>query len=208
MINKNDYLIAFAAGIITAVFLMPLLFNLENLNPASALAAFVIIPILWTAGVWLGGMLSRWIGFFAQFSKFVAVGFLNASIDFGILNGLSIFTGAVSGFVIGGVNAPGFIIASLNSYFWNRLWVFPQADAEGKFDDFPKFLLISLLGVFLNSLIVIYLTTYTPQLFGFEEKEWLNIAKAIASAIVLAWNFIGYKFYAFSAKGGSASGEK
>jgi len=194
--KQNDYLIACVAGFATALFLMPILLNLGFLSATFAAGAFVTIPVLWMAGIWLGRILSKWISVFAQFSKFVVVGFLNASIDFGILNGLSIFTGAVSGFIIGGVNAPGFIIGSLNSYFWNRTWVFPQANNEGKLADFPKFFIISILGVILNSLVIVYFTTYVSQ-FGFSDKAWLNISKAIASAVVLTWNFIGYKFFAF-----------
>ncbi|KKT42242.1 MAG: hypothetical protein UW28_C0003G0023 [Parcubacteria group bacterium GW2011_GWA2_44_13] len=156
MAKQNDYFIASTAGLVTALFLMPVLLNLDALNAFYAIGVFVLIPVL----------------------------------------GLSLFTGAVSGFIIGGVNAPGFIIASINSYFWNRLWVFPQTNGEGKFADFPKFALISILGVILNSLVVIYFTTYVHQ-FGFSDKVWLNAAKAIASAIVLTWNFVGYKFFAF-----------
>ena len=194
--EHNDYLVAGIAGLVTALFLMPVLLNLDALNAFYAIGTFVLIPVLWMAGILLGRILSKWVRFFAQFSKFAVVGFLNAAIDFGILNGLSLFTGAVSGFIIGGVNAPGFIIASINSYFWNRLWVFPQANGEGKFADFPKFALISILGVILNSLVVVYFTTYVHQ-FGFSDKVWLNAAKAIASAMVLTWNFVGYKFFAF-----------
>ena len=193
--GQNDYFIAGIAGLITAIFLMPVLFNL-GATALYATGTVIVIPVLWMAGIWLGRILSRWMAFFAQFAKFVVVGFLNASIDFGILNGFSLFMGAVSGFIIGGVNAPGFLIASTNSYFWNRLWVFPQAEGEGKFKDFPKFLLISLLGVILNSLIIIYFTTYASH-FGFTDKSWLNISKIAASAVVLAWNFVGYKFFAF-----------
>ncbi|KKT42308.1 MAG: Glycosyl transferase family 2 [Candidatus Giovannonibacteria bacterium GW2011_GWA2_44_13b] len=196
MTKHNDYLIAGIAGFVTALFLMPVLFNLEYLNTAYAVGALILIPVLWMAGILLGKILAKWMAFFAQFSKFVVVGFLNASIDFGILNAMNIFTGAVSGFIIGSFNAPGFIIASFNSYFWNRLWVFPQTNGVRKMANFQKFLIISLLGVFLNSLVIIYLTTYAPQ-FGFSDKVWLNIAKAIASAAVLLWNFVGYKFFAF-----------
>ena len=80
-------------------------------------------------------------------------------------------TGITSGFEIGGVNAPGFAVAVINSYFWNQFWVFKaRIRGEGMFHDFPKFLTVMLIGLTLNSGIVFSLTTYVPPFFGLAEK--------------------------------------
>ena len=161
------------------------------------------ISLLWAAGVWLGYFLSRFFGFFRQFGKFAAVGFLSAAIDFAVLNIVSGFTGITAGNVVGLVNIPGFSIAVLNGYFWNKLWVFaPSGRGEGIkpepiLQDFPKFLAVTVLGLLVNSGIVVFLTTYVSAPEFFTPQEWLNVAKVFANAVALVWNFIGYKFVAF-----------
>lgn len=197
MITKKDYFLAALIGFLVAIFAIPTLFNLGVGRPLVFLALVLILPILWAFGVWLGGYLSRWFSFFGQFGKFAAVGFSSAAIDFGVLNTLSILSGVTAGFILGGVNIPGFSVAVLNGYLWNKLWVFKDRDKENLFHDFPKFLAVTVIGLLLNSGIIILLTTYFPLAFGFREESWLNIAKVLATAVVMIWNFTGYKFVVF-----------
>ncbi|MFC1625335.1 GtrA family protein [Patescibacteria group bacterium] len=192
---KKDYLIAVIAGFVTALFALPLLKNIQIGGAGLKFALPIIIPILWIIGLWLGKFLARWMSVMYQFAKFVVVGFLNTAIDFGVLNLLSIMTGLTGGFLIGGVNIPGFTLASLNSYFWNKFWVFRAG--EKSFSDFFTFAIVVLIGVFINGGIVIFVTTYVNPLFGLSPERWLNIAKAGATAISLIWNFIGFKFIVF-----------
>ena len=198
VITKIDYSIAALVGFLAGVFLIPTLINLGLRTQWILMVVPLLVPPVFVFGVWLSGKLSRWLPFMTQLGKFMAVGFLNTAIDFGILNLLSMATGITSGFEIGGVNAPGFAVAVINSYFWNQFWVFKgRSQGEGMFHDFPKFLTVMLIGLTLNSGIVFSLTTYVPPFFGLAEKVWLNVAKAIATAIVLAWNFPGLKFLVF-----------
>lgn len=198
MILRIDYSIGALAGFLAGVFLIPTLINLGLRIPWILMAVPLVIPPVFALGVWLAGKLARWLPFMTQLGKFVAVGFLNTAIDFGILNLLSMATGITSGFVIGGVNAPGFAVAVVNSYFWNQRWVFKgRSTGEGTFHDFPKFLTVMLVGLVLNSGIIFFLTTYIAAPFGFFENLWLNIAKACATAVVLGWNFLGLKFLVF-----------
>lgn len=201
MITKKDYYIGAVAGFLTAVFLLPVLYNLKSLNAMTGIAVFICIPVLWAFGVWLGKFLGRWLKFFNQFGKYVAVGFLNTSVNFGILNILSIVTGTTEGISLGGISVPGFLLAATNSYFWNKFWVFKDTSGlnETILKDLPKFALVTLFGALLNSAMIVYLTTYMDPLFGMDKNAWLNAANAAASATVLLWNFLGYKFFAFSA---------
>ena len=57
----------------------------------------LIVPLLWIVGVNLGYFLGRWFSFFNQFGKFVAIGFTNAAVDFGVLNYLISITGITAG---------------------------------------------------------------------------------------------------------------
>lgn len=206
-LNKNDYLIGGLAGFFTGIFAIPVLYSLavaKNYLGTSGIFVLIILPpvvaILWALGVWLGGFLSKWISIMSQFGKYAAVGFLNTAIDFGILNILSLLTGITSGFIIGGVNIPGFLAAATNSYFWNKLWVFKTDEAKPLFADFLKFAVVTVLGVLLNSGIVIVLTTFLHSPLGLEPITWLNVSKVAASIFSLLWNFLGYKFFVFRSR--------
>lgn len=202
-ISKKDYYIAAIVGALTGIFAIPTLFHLGLRNPFIFLFFIVIISALWPFGVWLGIFLSRWLPFMAQVGKFVAVGFLNTAIDFGVLNLLSFLSGVTAGFVIGGVNIPGFIVAVSNSYLWNKLWVFKSESGEGSpaqaglFHDFPIFFAVSAIGLLLNSGMVILITTFVSPPFAAGAEAWLNIAKVAATVVSLIWNFLGFKFLVF-----------
>jgi len=201
MITHKDYAYAALIGFFAGIFAIPALANVGVRDPLFLALVPWLAALLLSAGVWLGGFLGRWVVFLPQFAKFVAVGFLNTAIDFGILNLLSSASGVQAGFIIGGVNVPGFTIAIFNSYLWNQLWVFRgRRHGEGLFHDFPKFLAVIIGGVLINSGIVIFLTTFVHPLWWFSPGQWLNIAKALATVVTLVWNFIGFKFLVFRVK--------
>jgi putative flippase GtrA len=198
---KKDFLTAGIAGLFTAIFILPIFKNIKIFQPAYIIAGFVIgLPILWMLILATANFLKNWLGWIYQFAKFCIVGFLNASIDFGILNLLSWYTGLTSGFIIGGVNVPGFIVAATNSYFWNKFWVFSHTRQPGEkvsYGNFWTFAAVAVSGALINSGIVIFVSTYIHPLFGLTPSRWLNIGKVIASALALLWNFLGFKFFVF-----------
>lgn len=229
--KKKDFLMAGIAGFFTSLFLLPTFKNVKILQAGYIYAGLIIgLPILWMLAIAIGRFLGRWFSWIYQFVKFCVIGFLNAAIDFGVLNLLSLYTGLTSGLIIGGVNVPGFIIAATNSYFWNKFWVFshkrpssaeasedkkegpPAGEASEPVDysDIPTFILVVVSGIIVNSGLVVLISTYIHPLFGFSAARWLNIAKVIASAIALLWNFLGFKFFVFPAPKGRdlASGGK
>ena len=160
----------------------------------------VLIPILWAAGVWFGDFLgARVKPFFSQFGRYAAAGFLSTAIDFSVLNFTSYLSGITAGVIVGWVNAPGFLFAVVNGYLWNKLWVFKDYDKEGLFHDFPKFFVVGIGGLIINSVLIIALTTYAPVsiIAAVGPSKWLNVAKFIANIAVLIWNFLGFKFIVF-----------
>lgn len=199
--KNKDFLMAGIAGFLTAIFLLPIFKNIKITAIGYLMGSVVIgLPVLWIFAIAIGKFLSRWLSWIYQFAKFCIVGFLNATIDFGILNLLSLYTGLTSGLIIGGVNVPGFIVAATNSYFWNKFWVFSHKRKEGEpvnYRDLPTFAIVVISGAVINSGVVIFLSTYITPFFGMSAERWLNITKVIASAIALAWNFVGFKFLVF-----------
>ncbi len=198
MVTKIDYLIGALVGFLAGIFVIPVAFNLGMRSAWVLLAIPWVVACLFGAGLWAAGLIARRMPFFAQFAKFVAVGFLNTAIDFGMLNLMSRILGVSAGLIIGGVNIPGFAVAVSNSYFWNKLWVFGGVQEGSLFADFPKFFGVTAIGLILNSGIVIALTTYVHPAFGATGAAWLNIGKVAATVITLIWNFAGYKFFVFA----------
>lgn len=202
--KKKDFLMAVIAGFFTSLFLLPTLKNVKLLGiPYISYLLMAGLPILWMLALAVGRFLNRWLGWIYQFVKFCIIGFLNAAIDFGVLNLLSLYTGLTSGFIIGGVNVPGFIVAATNSYFWNKFWVFSREKQPGEktsYSDIVTFIPVVVSGAIFNSAILVLISTYIHPVFGLSPEKWLNISKIIASAIALLWNFIGFRIFVFKSK--------
>lgn len=193
--DKQDYAISGLIGFFAGIFAIPVLMNLGHRDPFVLLALPWVLAIASAIGAIIAGYLGKKMPFFNQFAKFIVVGVLNTTIDFGILNTISLITGVTGGVVVGGVNLPGVALALVNAYFWNKYWVFKHRDDKGALGDLPRFLLVSAIGITINSGVVILATSY--PVMSLDAKTWLNIAKAIASVSSLAWNFLGYKFIVF-----------
>ncbi len=137
---------------------------------------------------------------FGQLAKFAVVGAMNTAVDFAVLNFLLWATGIYSGRWIILLNAIAFTAAVINSYIWNKFWTFraeetTQAGVVTK--EFSQFLIVSLIGMGINSGIVYGITTFIPPILGIGPEFWANFAKLAATGASLVWNFIGYKFIVF-----------
>lgn len=192
---KRDLILSVAAAIITVIYVFPTLINtgFYFLFSAYSLLFVVSYPILATIGMFTANFLAKKIAILWQVAKFGLVGVLNTAIDFGILNFLIAMTGATSGLGIVFINATSFSTALINSYFWNRDWVFSQA----KSGSFVTFMIVTLIGLSINTGIVYGLTTYVPRILVDSPELWVNLSKVAATVLSLIWNFTGYKLIVF-----------
>jgi putative flippase GtrA len=81
-----------------------------------------------------------------------------------------------------------FSVAVINSFVWNRRWTFRSTDPNRN-REFTKFLIIALVGLFINALIM-YLAVsifHTRKIVGL----------IFSTGIVTFWNFLANKFYTF-----------
>lgn len=132
-----------------------------------------------------------------QISKFAIIGVLNTGIDFAVLNLLMWQTGIYSGRYIILLNAISFSVAVINSYFWNKFWIFRAKETTQTGKEFFQFIAITLVGMAINTAIVFSVTTLIPPMFGLSVELWANLAKVVATGISLIWNFTGYKLIVF-----------
>ena len=122
-----------------------------------------------------------------QFIKFSLVGVLNTAITVLSYN-LLVFLGV--NYIV--ANIIGYALGTLNSYFWNKSWVFKSN--ENKYKLFVKFIIVNLITLGLNSYILTVLVT----------KIHLNktLSQLAATAVGMVVNFILNKLWTFNDKGG------
>lgn len=122
---------------------------------------------------------------FQKFLKFGLVGFTGLFVDFGI----TWFTKEklkVPKYV---ANAIGFSSAATTNYFLNRIWTFESTNPEVMIE-YGEFLLISLIGLAVNTLILYLLVSKVKMNF--------YVSKVFAIGIVTVWNFFANAFITFN----------
>lgn len=119
-----------------------------------------------------------------RFVKFALVGAFGAVVDFTVLNLLAVGLDWPNLLA----NAVSFSCAVISNFTWNRLWTYPESRQIRKRKQLPRFALVSVIGLGINS-VVLYLMDRFLLGRGLGEVPALNIAKAIAILVVLFWNF-------------------
>jgi putative flippase GtrA len=148
-----------------------------------------------------------------QFVKFCIVGASSTIIDFGLLNLLKFKLGLPLALAA----SLSFLVAVFNGFYWNRKWTF-RAGAGDMKRQYPKFLATNIIGWLLNLTIMTLALIAASQLgythvdrtpaqiaglilTGEGKNEFrplaVNLAKAIATVCVTAWNFSAAKFWTF-----------
>lgn len=135
-----------------------------------------------------------------RFIKFAIVGTIGAVVDFIVLNIMKIAFEAIGlgeGWSVVmaphqiqliAANAISFSAAVLSNFTWNRLWTFPESRERPLFTQLVQFAVVNVLGLIINTVILVSLDKYVFQLF-FDQRLSYNLAKAIAICVVLFWNF-------------------
>ena len=94
-------------------------------------------------------------------------GLLDALVEgflFGPLNLLSWLTGIYGGVQLAPINVPGMLFALTNRDLLNQHWTFKTPASPGR--RVGRFVLVSLLGVGLNTALVVALTHFVPRPTG------------------------------------------
>lgn len=199
--TKKDYYLVSIVGILFGVFSLPILENLNiprwELTFASGATMIIGFFLFANFAMWVASLIGiRSLGMF-QFAKYGAAGALSAFIDLGILNIFSLIFNVYSGTPILVFNSIGFLIATTNAYFWNRLWVFKKEGERPNLKEYARFICVTFTGLLLNTGIVYLMTTVIGAPAGISEPVWENISKLSAIVPNVMWNFVGYKFIIF-----------
>lgn len=122
---------------------------------------------------------------FFKFVRFGVVGFSGLIVDFGI-TWISKEKLKVQKYL---ANAIGFTFAATSNYYLNRVWTFKSENPEIAIE-FSQFLLISLIGLAINTLILWLIVSKLK--FNF------YLSKVFAIMVVMMWNFFANLLITFA----------
>ena len=202
-LNKIDLILAVIIGEVVAGIMVLIAENLAIEVPAIMYFMpfknylLVFSPLLCTAGLVIAHFLSKTISVAYQFAKFMLVGGLNFLIDMGVLNFLVFYTDSPVGPKQSGLKGISFIIAVINSYFWNKLWTFKRTTIERVGKEFFQFFLVSIIGFLINLVVDYAFVNFLSTTAEIPLKSWAQLSAMAAAIVVLFWNFIAYKLVVF-----------
>ncbi len=142
-----------------------------------------------------------------RFLKFSVVGTIGALVDFGTLYLLH----AVLGLPIVLSNTCSFAAAVLSNFIWNRYWTYPDSRSKPIRTQLLQFFVVNVVGWGINTGILLLLRFPCVSLIGglshglsltleaeLAYKLGYNLAKAIATVVVLFWNFFVNRIWTYS----------
>lgn len=200
--DKKNLWVAVIASALIGVLTVPTINNLPLppfLVSLGAGAVAAILGGLAIAGYFVAELLGTYKPIFRQLGRFAIVGVLNTVLDFAVLNLLIDFTGYNSGIGFAFAKGTSFTVAVINSYYWNKYWAFEFKEKTEK--QFLQFLVISIVGLALNTGAASFVVGAIEPLGGLDATAWANVGALAGTLAGLAWNFAGYKFVVFRERG-------
>lgn len=120
-----------------------------------------------------------------RFLKFALVGAIGAVVDFFVLNLLVQMMGLSPLWA----NPFSVSAAVISNFIWNRFWSFPESRQRAILPQFIQFASINFVGLLINQMIMSVMLIYVLPMLDVPHPFDYNLAKAVATGIVLFWNF-------------------
>jgi putative flippase GtrA len=209
-ITKRDYKFSITAGLLIGLLLLPILKAAKPELYYSLLYFIVPFFLLGTPiGLRIAFLIGKKIAIIYQIAKFGLIGVLNTLVDLGTLAFLTFIFRAyfrvepetsiflfISFFSI--YKSISFIVANINSYFWNKHWTFDQGEKTQTHEEFMQFFAVSIVGFLINVFVASFVfKVILGSLTGLSSDQLGLIGAAAGSIAGLAWNFVGYKLWVF-----------
>lgn len=209
-ITQRDYKFAMASGLLIGLLLLPVL---KAASPSLYSKLYiVIIPFFLLAipiGLRIAFFLGHKIAVIYQIAKFGIIGVGNVLVDLGVLSLITmiyssqlnieakdIMFGALTFYSL--FKSISFVVANINSYFWNKYWTFEQGEKKETKSEFIQFFIVSVIGFLINVFVASVVFKIVLGSLVTLTGGQLGLIGAIAGSIAgLAWNFIGYKLWVF-----------
>lgn len=194
--KKRDGIISFILGFLIGVFFFIVLKNVEVEIPYLWLI-IPVFPFLSLLGMYLVSFLGKRFLIIYQAGKFALVGALNTFVDLGVLNILIWISGIATGLWYSVFKGISFLVAVINSYFWNKRWTFEKKGELFVPGEFSKFLVVTVIGLLLNVGIASLVVNVVGPQFGISIKLWASVGAVVATLTAWIWNFLSSKFIVF-----------
>lgn len=209
---KRDIKLSAIAGLFMGLLAMPILRAakpvLYEMLFLSIVPFFVIATPL---GIAIAFRISTKIKIVWQLAKFIVIGGLNTVVDLGVLAFLTFFfknyfqisstetifslgTAVITFYSI--YKGASFIIANINSYYWNKYWTF-DVNNKKTTKEVTQFFIVSIIGFVINILTASYVFGSINAFAGLNSDQWGLIGAIFGSIAGLVWNFVGYKLWVF-----------
>ena len=196
-VAKKDYLLVAIIGFVSGLLILPIIKNINfNLTAIRGAAIVIALTVLAIVALWIASLISRKIPIILQVAKFSATGVLNTLLDIGVLNLLMFMFAITAGAGYSIFKGISFIVANINSYFWNKYWTFGASNSANT-KEFGQFFAVSFIGFLINTGSASLIVNYINPLAGISAPLWANVGAIIATLASLIWNFLGYKFIVF-----------
>lgn len=207
--TKKDYIFGIVSGFLIGLLTLPVL---KAVKPEIFEKFYLLIIPFFLLFTPIGLLIANYIGkkitVVWQIGKFGVIGILNTLVDWGVLailtfgfrkyfniESMDLFVFGLTFYSI--YKSISFIIANINSYYWNKYWTFVSGAAQKTKVQFLQFFVISIIGFGINVGIASYIFKSIQPIGGLNIDQWGIIGAAVGSIAGLAWNFIGYKFVVF-----------
>jgi len=199
--DKKNFLISGVAGVLIGLLTIPTISNLPlpgGLADLGAGKVAIILGLLSIVGYVVAELLAKLLPVFRQIGRFAIVGVLNTVLDFAILNALISVSGIAEGPLATTFKGVAFIVAVVNSYYWNKYWAF---EFKGKVNkEFLQFFVVSAVGFGLNVGAFAVVVNVIGPVGDIPVEAWANVGALAGTFAGLVWNFVGYKFIVFKTK--------
>lgn len=193
---KKDLSGGIIIGILASIFAMIIANNVGS--KISNILIFLVLFSMCVIGIFVGRFLGKFKEFFYKFVKFGEVGGLNWLTDLGVLNILILLTGFSTGIYYSLFKGVSFLFSAVNSYFWNKLWVFDKNKTKNVGKEVGKFSISTLTGMFFNiGVATLVLLISKNLLTGVGDTGLANIAAIAGSLSAMLLNFVLYRFWVF-----------
>lgn len=195
--KKSDVIVALVIGEFIALLSFGILKNLGLEEKLFYCVWPIFFPVFCLFSLWLAWLFNKKIPIIWQAAKFILVGVLNTIIDLGVLNLLMWIFNITAGPLYSVFKGSSFIVATINSYLWNKFWTFEKKETKPGIKESSQFFLVAGIGFLINVGVASFLVNILGPQFGLSQKIWANAGAITATFCGMTWNFLGYKFIVF-----------
>jgi len=138
-----------------------------------------------------------------RFLRFLVVGIIGASVDFGVMN---LLTHGLNMAVVA-AGTISFLAAVTSNFLWNRYWTYPDSRSKPISRQYVEFAIINTLGLVIRVPILAFIDPLLRSFFS--SLIWRpanlppfvladNLSLALAVGIVMFWNFFANRYLTYA----------